>query len=564
MIQKRKVLLMVMILTAFLGVFSGCSSNKEETRVDLNDFYGISGDEYVVLVEGENVGKGIKIDDEVYISQSAVANEIDSRFFYDEDNNQIIWTTPTQIENIAVDGANKDIIKLKEEVYIKLDLVTKRSNIIVKLEDSPNRIYVINEFGSIEVSTAKESTYIRTEQSQKANVMADVGEGEKLVVKESKDNWYRVVNDKGISGFVLKDAMSETAKEERTSTFVDYDYTHISMDEKVCLGWHQMESQQGNDGIGEKIANATHLNVISPTWFKITDKSGNISSLASKTYVNKAHNEGLEVWALIDDFSYSDDGTYYIQSILKSTASRKNLITNIMEEVQSNEIDGINIDFENISLEYGKAYVQFIREISIECRNAGIVLSVDMYVPMSFNEYYGREDIGEVIDYIIIMGYDEHWAGCDSAGSVASLSYVTDGVVNTVAKVDPSRVINAIPFYTRIWSETPEEMAQAGDKVIVDAINGNYVLGSVAVGMDNAKSTLDAHNVEPIWLEAVGQYYGEYQEDGVTYRVWLEESKSIQAKLDVMDANNIAGVACWKLGLENNNIWDVIGEYLHK
>ncbi len=548
MILRKKFVLIGMTFLTLTSAILGCSSKKEETRVDLKEFYGITGDEYAVLLEGENVGKGIKIENELYIPQVIVADKIDSRFFYDEDNNQIIWTTPTQIENIAVDGANKDAIKHSGEVYIKLDLVTKRSDVIVRLEESPNRIYIINEFGNIEVCTANESTYIRTEQSQKASVMADADEGEKFVVKEKTENWYKVVNDNGIYGYILKDSMSDVTNEQRTSTYVDYDYTHITMQEKVCLGWHQMESQLGNDGLDEKVANATPLNVISPTWFKITDKSGNISSLASKTYVNKAHDKGLEVWALIDDFSYGDDGTYYILSILKSTASRRSLITNIMDEVLSNGIDGINIDFEHISLECGKAYVQFMRELSIECRKSGIVLSADMYVPMSFNEYYGREDIGNVIDYIIVMGYDEHWAGGDSAGSVASISYVTDGVVNTVAKVDPSRVINAIPFYTRIWSETLEAT----------------LLDSVAMGMDSAAAKLLEQNVEPYWVEELGQYYGEYQENEIIYRVWLEESRSIKAKLDVMEANNIAGVACWKLGLESNNIWDVIGEYLHK
>ena len=133
-----------------------------------------------------------------------------------------------------------------------------------------------------------------------------------------------------------------------------------------------------------------------------------------------------------------------------------------------------------------------------------------------------------------------------------------------IVEVEPSRVINAIPFYTRVWIETPEELADPEDEIIEDSVIGNYTLNSFAVGMGTAKRYLAEHNVNPTWMEELGQYYGEYKIDGVTYRIWLEEHDSIRLKLSVMEEKNIAGVACWKLGLEINDIWDIINEYLEK
>ncbi len=267
---------------------------------------------------------------------------------------------------------------------------------------------------------------------------------------------------------------------------------------------------------------------------------------------------------MVNDFEKDDSGTPYLLSVLDSTQNRTNLINNLIDEVEKYDIDGINVDFENISLAYGKAYVQFMRELSIECKQRGIVLSVDVYVPMSFNEYYGRDDLGEVVDYLMVMGYDEHWGGGDSAGSVASISYVTNGINNTLKSVEASRVINAIPFYTRIWCETPEEKSDGSGTFVEDGINGNYFLTSKAVGMEKAETELAAQNIEPNWLEDIGQYYGEYKVNDALYRVWLEEERSIQLKLNVMKEAGLGGVACWQLGLEKKSIWDLINKYLNE
>ena len=191
-------------------------------------------------------------------------------------------------------------------------------------------------------------------------------------------------------------------------------------------------------------------------------------------------------------------------------------------------------------------YIEFIRELSIPCRANGIVLSVDNYVPTEYTAHYDRAEQGIVADYVIVMGYDEHYAGSPEAGSVASIDFVEEGIERTVEQVPAHKVINAVPFYTRIWETKGAE------------------LGSQAVGMAAAEEYVRAHNIALEWDEETCQNYGEYTEDGSLFQVWLEDERSIEVKLNIMEKYQIGGVAGWRLGFEKPEIWDVIGVYLNR
>jgi spore germination protein YaaH len=558
--------IVLILATMLLCTACGKGTVSENTeRVNLSSEWGITekGD-FAIVSDGEYAGVGKTIAGEKYILQENVADFINSKFFMDEENNQVIFTTPTEILYFKPEESQGVVRVLDGKIYIKYDYVLSNSNIESKWISKPDRICINTVFGEIKKSKATKDTVIRVESSIKSKILADLKKGDSFTVLEEGKNYSLIISESGIKGYIKNETMSDVKTEEKKSTYKGAEYKNISLGKKVCLGWHQLEALTGNSQIIQKIKDSNAINVISPTWYKVSDETGTISSLASKEYVETAHKKGIQVWALINDFLYDDTGRYFISDVLNKTTSRENLINNLMMEVDENKIDGINIDFENIKLEDSKNYIQFIRELSVSCRNKGIVLSVDMYVPMSFNEYYGREEVGEVVDYLIIMGYDEHWAGGDSAGSVASLSYVKSGIEKTLKVVDANKVINAIPFYTRLWSETPEALAKEGSKIINDPINGNYSLSSVALGMDTAMKTLTSRNIEPYWNEEVSQYYGEYEEGGITYRIWLEEEKSIETKLHLMEESNLAGVACWKLGLEKQEIWGVIKSYLDK
>ena len=189
------------------------------------------------------------------------------------------------------------------------------------------------------------------------------------------------------------------------------------------------------------------------------------------------------------------------------------------------------------------------------CRLNGIVLSVDNYVPADHNLFYNRKEQGIVADYVIIMGYDEHYATSPEAGSVASIDWVRKGIENTLSEVPAEKVINAVPFYTRLWEERPkteEELAEESENEEFVP----YKVTSKAYGMDGADRLLSEHNAEKVWNDVCGQYYAEYTEEGSTYKIWLEEEESIELKAALIREYNLAGIAAWKLGFERQDIWE--------
>ena len=336
-------------------------------------------------------------------------------------------------------------------------------------------------------------------------------------------------------GYIENKIIAETNHKDFYGSFVEPEYKSTRMDEKIVLGWHQVTSAEGNRTLDAVVEKTKGLNVISPTWFSLTDNEGNYRSLASKDYVDQAHAKGLKVWALLDNFSQD------VQSeiLLASTSTRRKLINSLMADVEKYGLDGLNMDFESLKPEAGVHYIEFLRELSISCRQKGIVLSVDNYVPAGYNDFYDREEQGIVADYVIIMGYDEHYAGSEP-GSVSSLEYVRGGILRTLEQVPKEKVINGVPFYTRVWTETDEGVK------------------SSAIGIAEAKKWVEENNVELYWQQELGQFYGELSiEDGVKY-LWLEEEDSLALKMEVIKEQNLAGVACWKLGLEDAAAWDSI------
>ncbi len=583
--KKKRNLLRIAAISVIIGTaftaFTGCSRNvkeKEDTYVNLADYYGVGSDgEYGIVVDGQPAGTAVTIGDRIYLPQEVVASKINSQFYLDIKNKQIRYASPTDIKIINVDGEDGNAVTHNGEVYLELEYVTDGSNVKQAVEKEPDRLVFFTEMKETDTYSVSGDTVIRQQPSGDSSVMTKINAGQLLYkaetivaygdtqeTKEEPSEWLEVITEKGIRGYVKQDKVKESSAAVLVPNKEQPSYSHISLGKKVCLGWQLMTNKEGNSEIREKIKGAKGLNVISPTWYVVSDAKGNITSYASKDYVKTAHNNDLQVWALINDFATDESGASYVLQALADTDSRTNIINSLLAEAKEYGFDGINVDFEKISIDYGKDYVQFIRELSIECRNKGIVLSVDMYVPMSYNQYYNRAVVGQVADYLIIMGYDEHWAGCGQAGSVASISYVKNGINNTLKTVEPDRVINAVPFYTRIWTETPSDTDDGSGTYVEDNINGNYMLTSRAVGMNAAEKNLEDGGGEKIWQEDIGQYYGAYENGNAFVRIWLEEERSMETRLNAMDEAGLAGVACWQLGFEKPEIWDVIQAYLNK
>ncbi len=563
-----------------LGLVACSGKGNKITYVNLDEYMGISdiaGNEgAAIVVDNENAGVGFIKDGAYYIPYEIVRKNIDGRYYWDEALKMLTYASSKHIYDVYVDSAEykKDgvaathtraaVICVDNVPYIDKDYVLRmNSDMDVATFDNPNRV-VVTVADEYKLSELSKDVKLKADLSDSGKVVVDLKKDQRVTVLESENGWAKVATEDGFTGYIdadiVKNEMIGTI--DREPSWLDTEpYTYISRDTKVCLGWHQMEYGAGNDALNKMVSGKSSLNVISPTWFKIIDSYGGISSLASKTYVDNAHKKGLEVWGLISDFNYDENKNYYVNDVVKNTNSRRALIANIIEEAKKCGMDGINIDFEMIRLHAAEGYVQFMRELAIECEKIDIVLSVDMYVPIASNKYYNRAAIGEVADYLVIMGYDEHWAGCGEAGSVASLPYVTSGIDNTLKEVPASRVINAIPFYTRVWYEDTLDNAPDGAVIIEDAINGDYALSSKAVGMGDAKELIDKNKGSLRWIEELGQYYSEYYIGDRFARIWLEDKESLTLKLNVMKDRGLAGVACWKLGLDSKEAWEAIAEY---
>ena len=293
-----------------------------------------------------------------------------------------------------------------------------------------------------------------------------------------------------------------------------------------------------NSGIDNNIATASGVNVLAPTWYSVKDSSGNMSCYASAGLVNKMHQRGTDVWALVSDFDTNVD----FAALYSSKKARTNMVNTLINDAEKYGFDGINLDCENIKSAYAKDYLQFVRELSIACERKGLVLSTDNYKPEAYNRCYNLKEQSRFVDYVIVMAYDEHYAGTD-AGSVASLPFVKEAVEDTVQLVGKEHVIAGIPFYTRIWTTT----------------DGNTT--SRAVGMQAAVDQLNSDGQVALWNDDCGQYVASYTVGNATRQIWFEEEKSIEAKMQVIQENNVAGVAGWKLGLEKSSVWPVISKY---
>ena len=539
---------------------------KEKTKLSVT-----KEDEVAVILNNEKrEERGLLVDGQVYFPVEFVRRQLNSKFYWDKNENLLLYTTPTESISAQVGSSEYSVGKNRQsvgyavvraegsDVYIAAEFVKLYTKVGYQMEHKPNRIRITSVWGDKETVTPKEATQVRTKEDIKSDILKEVGTKEKLyIIKEGKD-WTEVCTEDGIIGYVRKEELGSKQTKKEDMEFNEPVYTAIHRNDTINMAWHQVTSTAGNKQLSGMIANLKGVNIISPTWIKLKDNEGNIESIASADYVNLAHRCNMEVWALVDNFK----GEVSTRELLSYTSKRENLINQLIAEVLKYDIDGINIDFEAMGEEAGEDFIQFIRELSIKCRLNGIVLSVDNYncVPEGGTAYYNRKAQGEVVDYVINMGYDEHTNAEGISGSVASINYVRNGIEGTLKEVPAEKVINAIPFYSRLWKETPKSEAElAAEDAAAEYVP--YTLSSEALGMDTMDERLRLSGAEKVWDENTMQYYFEYTKDGVNYRAWMEEERSIEEKMKLIKEYDLAGVAAWKLGFERNSIWDTIIKY---
>ena len=573
----RFVLLIILIIAAIAGIILWKRYSPSKEQYDMKKYYGIEKDGQVGITVDNKVveAEGKLAGGKVYVAYNIVRDYINSRFYWDPNENVLLYMLPEDMISVDVGSKDYSISKKKKSedyvilktegntAYIALDFVQQYTNIDYEVSNNPDHVMIRTKWGKTDVATVKKNTQVRYQGGVKSPVLAELKKKDEVTVVESEQNWKKVRTADGVIGYVKNKTLKNEEKKNITRKFEEQDYSNISKDYTINMTWHNVTNQDANNAVAQRIAQTKGLTTLAPTWIHVADTNGNISSIASADYVSYAHKQNVEVWMTVRDFDGGISSEQESYELLSYTSRRETLITQLIAEALRVGVDGINVDFEKISDKCGEHYIEFIRELSVKCRQNGLVLSVDNYVPKSFNTQYDRKEQGIVADYVVIMGYDEYYAGSLEAGPVSSYNYVKEGITETLKEVPAEKVISGIPFFTRLWKETPKTEEELKSDKGTDAEQYSTTVESDAYGMDNAQAIVKQAGVDTTWDKKAGQNYATWEADGSKYEIWMEDSKSIEAKLKLMKKYKLAGTAEWSLGQESSDIWNLIQKYVN-
>ena len=582
--KRRKKILATRIAACILliaCVFGGAVLIKKfgasKEKVNLDKYYGITEDnQLAVTIDNEVIGaKGIMLDGNPYLEYTVVRDYLNERFYLDVNENILLYTLPDATARVNVGQKEYtlqkntqfvDYVIMKMEghtAYVALEYVQEYTNIEFELFKNPDRVMIVSDWGDTTVATAKKTTQVREDAGVKHSVLTTVHKKDSVTVISETGKWKLVRTEDGVIGYVKAKCLKGQEVKNISRPFTEQVYPNIKKNYTINMAWHVVSNSTANNTVLETIANTKGLTTISPTWFTVKNTSGDITSLASAQYVNYAHQSNIEVWALVKDFDGGIGSKEETLELLSRTSNREKLINQLISEVLKKNIDGINVDFEHVSKECGEHYLQFLRELSLKCRQNEIVLSVDNPIPSTYSTQYNLKEQGKIVDYVIIMGYDEHHKSSYESGPVASLDFVKNGIEDALKSVPTEKLINAVPFYTRLWKEvlkTEEELeTQAG----TEAAEYPYKVTSTAYGMSKINTVIKAAGAKIVVDEDTGHNYAEWKEGEATYKVWLEDKAALEAKLKLMKEYKLAGVCSWRLGFESMDVWELILKYVN-
>ena len=599
------VLVVVLVALIAVAVHLIRVNTPSKTHMSLQKYFSVEDGQAKVILNDQITDANVLCDNGKFYLDIVFVNEyLNPRFYWDNAENILLYTTSTAMIQADLDSQDvyinnskesKDYVIVKTDgqtAYVALDYIKEYTALDYKTYQSPDRVVIQNIYNTdISYYDVKKDTALRAEPNIKSDILVDLkgkdqvraltgdaqdakkeSSQEKDVDKKDapagdsaasnkedtkekannkkqkkelkKDNSFiQVMSENGVIGYVKKDRLGNEYTDQSKTDFQEERYSHILMDEKVVLAWHQVTNQTANGQLSNVLASTKGVNVVAPTWFQTSDNKGNISSLASNAYVQTAHRAGVKVWGLCDDFA----ANMKIGKVLSVSSRRQRLARNLTAEAIRYSLDGINIDFENVKQENGKDFVQFIRELGIMCRNNGISLSIDNYPLRDFNAYYDRAEQAAVADYVITMAYDEYYSGSEQAGPVSSLSYVTSSISALDGVVPAEQHVVALPFYSRLWAEKTKD--------------GKVNLSCEAYSMKGAQEVVADSKAELKWDDATSMNYLEYKKGKVLYKMWVEDGKSLEEKMKAVSDAGVGGMAFWKLGLDQAEIWETIVKY---
>lgn len=569
--MKKKILPALVVIGLILLIVAGIIISNlikkytpTDERADLYEHFGVTSDsDAAILLNHQPIDSyATLINGAIYLDYWFVHDTLNPRFYWDENENILFYTTSSDLISANADATSylvtktsvdygKPIVKATaESAWIEIDFVNMYSDFTYTYYEAPSRILITNQWGEVDIANIKKDTSMRVLGGIKSPILADLTKNTSVYVLAQDVKWTKIITEEGITGYVQSKYLNDFSTKTLTSDFVYDTFTHITRDFEISMAWHQVTSLSSNDKIASLLAETKGINVISPTWFILKDNDGGLTSYASSDYVSYCHQQGIEVWPTVNNIDDANaDSTY----VLTHSSSRHNLVNQIVSYAIQYNLDGINMDFEELSgSKTNEAYMQFLRELSLKCANNDIVLSVDNY------PFASSAEQAAFVDYVVIMGYNEHYVnpnGNTQIGSVASLDWVKEAVYDALEDVPAEQLILGMPFYTRIWCSTPDN-DESDTEIIYDITASDHT-------MRYAYNLVKDNNADIQWIDSCGQYYSKFQCNGSIYEVWLEDAESTEQRLKVIDENKLAGAAYWKLGLEYPNTWDTIIKYIN-
>ncbi|MCL1878026.1 MAG: glycosyl hydrolase family 18 protein [Defluviitaleaceae bacterium] len=512
-------------------------------------------------------------DGRVYLRADFLRNEIDPFAFWDEGAGVLFVSTLYEMLEFApgrdfvlMNGSptplDHSIIRRDGDIFVPAEIVQMLYPLLVDYREAYNMVVITSRLKpQTRATISANRANVRYWPADRAPITAQLTGGDVLLVFDSSDeyvdvgNFVRVRTEDGLLGYVLASQIEGLVTEipdDHMNRFTLLDdfidntsaFPQLWDGGAVNLIWENIYHHDANR---ESMNTPLHpsLTAVAPFWFRISEYGTHLTSLASREYVDWAHEQGVQVWPVVFDVGYMRSAAF-----LTNRASRRYAINQLIEAADTFNFDGLNIDFEHLTAAEGDYKIQFLRELAIPMRERGVVLSAAVKVPIPASAFYQRDLIGKTVCLVMVMAYDEHWATSPVAGPNASLPWVRRGVDNMLLEVPPDRLVLGLPFYNRIWREF---------------VSSGEVEHYRALGTNSTRAFFEERGVTWEWDFELGSYFGEVAafEDGETviYRVWLEDARSIQEKMNIFTDNNLAGVAAWQRMLAIDEFWDVIAPY---
>ncbi len=495
-------------------------------------------------------------DGNILLSFNAIKKYLDPNAYWDEKLGKVVFTTKDKLITMKTDKLSamvnqkpvdlnipaRDVDKIP---YIPIEFLQEMLDITATL--ASGRIAVI-DYNKEPIITGKllEQRGVKRDSSIFSPfVVKNLDAEEKVRVFDRTGKWCKVRTKDGVMGYI-EDKYLEIGEEARPEPLPEEPVIEPFRPEKgkINMVWEHVVNK--NPDIS-KLKKMEGLDIVSPTWFAVTDAEGNIANKGDMEYVEWAHLNGYQVWGLATN-GFNPDNTHIF---LNNTDTREKIINQLLIYANLYKLDGINIDFENIYVKDKDMFTQFMRELYPLCREQGLTLSVDVTMisgSANWSQSFNRKALSEAVDYMAVMAYDQHWASSPKAGSVAQYKWVEYGLKRILEEVPAEKLILGMPFYTRLWQE--------------QKVDGSIKVSSKALSMSGIQKILKEKTPEVKWDAESGQYYAQYKENDMTYKVWIEDARSINLKSSLVHKYGLAGAAAWRRGFETENIWAVIADNL--